>query len=236
MNESISFEHREKDKKQLIVYLSQFINETRLELLQKILTQRTRYITVVLEDIYQSQNASAVLRSCDCFGIQDVHIIENRNRFQVNKLVSLGAPKWLSLNRYNHLDNNTPNALQSLKEAGYRIVATSPDRNTIPVNDFDLTTGKVALVFGSEKPGISSAAESMADEFLTIPMVGFTESLNLSVSAATILYQLTNSMRSQSVAWRLTDLEADGIMLEWMRRNIKKCAAIEARFWKGDIH
>ncbi len=231
----MGYQKTDKSKTHLIGYLSQFINETRLELLQKILTQRTRYITVVLEDIYQSQNASAVLRSCDCFGIQDIHIIENRNRFQLNKLVSLGAPKWLSINRYNLLDNNTPAALQTLKDAGYRIVATSPDRSAVPIQDFDLTKGKVALVFGSEKPGISSTAETLADEFLTIPMVGFTESLNLSVSVATILYQLTYSMRSNQIDWQLTTSEAEDIMLEWMRRNIKKCAAIEARFWKEDL-
>lgn len=219
----------------LIEYLTQFVNENRLELLNRILAWRTRYLTVVLEDIYQTQNASAVLRSCECFGVQDIHIIENRNRFQVNRLVSLGAPKWLSLHRYNQDENNTTTALQSLKSAGYRIVATSPDPAAIPVQNFDLSKGKIALVFGSEKPGISDAAAAMADEFLTIPMVGFTESLNLSVSAATILFQLTSAMRQSSVPWQLTANEADEIMLEWLRRNIKRCSSIEAQYWQDQL-
>src|SRR4030042_2486900 len=169
-------------KEKLIKYLEQFVTERRLQLINRVLSQRTRYITVVLEDIYQSHNASAVLRSCDCFGIQDVHIIENRNTYQLNPDVALGSNKWLTLYKYTREQNNTATALTKLKKTGYRIVATTPHANGCPLQEFDLHKGKTALVFGTELEGLTGNATTMADEFLTIPMAGFTESLNISVT------------------------------------------------------
>ena len=213
-------------------YLFQFVGDERVSLFYKVLENRTRYLTVVLEDIYQTQNASAVLRTCDCFGLQDVHIIENQNPFKVNARVVLGAAKWLNLHRYNAEKNNTPEALRRLKEKGYRIVATIPDPGAVSLENFRLENGMTALVFGSEKPGISSQVESLADEYLTIPMVGFTESLNISVSAATIIYQLTRKLRSSDINWKLTPDERDVVMLQWLRRQIKRCDLIEKRYFQ----
>jgi tRNA (guanosine-2'-O-)-methyltransferase len=216
----------------LIRYLSQFVNDERLPLFHQVLEKRTTYITVVLEDFYQTQNASAVLRTCDCFGLQNVHIIENTNRFKVNVGVTLGSTKWLSLHRYNKLENNTPDALKKLKAEGYRIVATIPDPAAVSLDDFDLSAGKTALVFGSEKPGISSVAASMADEFLTVPMVGFTESLNVSVTAATILYQLTSRLRRSDIDWRLSQEEHEEVLLKWLRKQIKRCELLEKHYFR----
>ncbi len=102
----------------LLQYLSSYITPERLNLFNRIIQNRTKYLTVVLEDIYQSQNASAVLRSCDCFGIQDVHIIENRNEFTLDTEVSLGSSKWLTLNKYNQKDNNSVETIRQLKKTG----------------------------------------------------------------------------------------------------------------------
>jgi tRNA (guanosine-2'-O-)-methyltransferase len=220
------------EKGKLIRYLSQFVNDERLPLFHQVLEKRTTYITVVLEDIYQTQNASAVLRTCDCFGLQNVHIVENTNRFKVNAGVTLGSTKWLTLHRYNKLDNNTPDALKKLKAEGYRIVATIPDQAAVSLDEFDLSAGKTALVFGSEKPGISSVAASMADEFLTVPMVGFTESLNVSVTAATILYQLTGRLRRSDIDWRLSQEEHEEVLLKWLRRQIKRCELLEKHYFR----
>jgi tRNA (guanosine-2'-O-)-methyltransferase len=216
----------------LIRYLSQFVNDERLPLFHQVLEKRTTYITVVLEDFYQTQNASAVLRTCDCFGLQNVHIIENTNRFKVNVGVTLGSTKWLNLYRYNKLENNTSDALKKLKAEGYRIVATIPDPAAVSLDDFDLSAGKTALVFGSEKPGISSGAASMADEFLTVPMVGFTESLNVSVSVATILYQLTGRLRRSDIDWRLSQEEHEEVLLKWLRKQIKRCELLEKHYFE----
>lgn len=217
----------------LLEHLSSYLTPRRLELFDKTLNMRTRHITVVLEDIYQSQNASAVLRTCDCFGIQDVHIIENRNEFEVNTEVSLGSSKWLSLKKYNEADNNSLEALKQLKKKGYRIVATTPHTNDQELPDFDIAKGKTALVFGSELPGITDTILNEADEFLKIPMFGFTESFNISVSAAIILHHLSLKMReNKDLKWELSQQEKDELKLQWIRNTIKRSELIEKRFWE----
>jgi tRNA (guanosine-2'-O-)-methyltransferase len=217
---------------ELLKYLSPHITPERLNLFNRVIEQRTKYITVVLEDIYQSQNASAVLRSCDCFGIQDVHIIENRNEFKLDTEVSLGSSKWLNLIKYNEEANNSLAAIRKLKSEGYKIVATTPHTNDQELPNYDITSGKTALVFGSEKPGISEIIMNEADEFLKIPMFGFTESFNISVSAAIVLYHLTDKLHNSDVNWELTEKEKIEIKIEWIKKTIKRSELIEKRFWE----
>jgi len=220
-------------RKELLEYLSAVVTAERLALYNKIIENRTNYITVVLEDIFQAQNASAVLRTCDCLGIQNVHVIENRNRFQVDTEVSMGSSKWITLNSYRKNKNNSLEAIHSLKKNGYRIIATSPHTNDIELPDFDISKGKIALVFGSELPGISETVTKEADEFLKIPMFGFTESFNISVSAAIILHHLTGKLRnSESIDWHLTEDEKVEIKLHWIKNTVKKSSLIEKRFWE----
>jgi len=210
----------------LTKYLEQFITTERFELFHKLLNQRTRYLTVVLEDIYQSQNASAVLRTADCFGIQDVHIIENKNEYQINPDVALGASKWLNLVKYNEQENNTLEAISHLKKLGYRIVATTPHTKEVNLDDFDLSKGKAALFFGTELNGLNEEMIFNADEYLKIPMVGFTESFNISVSVAIILHHLTTSLRKSEIDWQLSDNEKEEILLEWLKKTIKKSSLL----------
>lgn len=218
---------------ELLNYLSLFITPERLVLFNKVIENRTKYITIVLEDIYQSQNASAVLRTCDCFGIQDVHIIENRNEFQLDTEVSLGSSKWLTLKKYNDQQYNSLETIKSLKEKGYRIVATTPHINDVELPRFDITKGKIALIFGSELPGISDVIINEADEFLKIPMFGFTESFNISVSAAIILHDLTEKMRNnEKIKWQFSEEEKTEQKIQWIRNTLKKCDLAEKRFWK----
>ena len=216
----------------LLHYLSKYITPERLNLFNNIIESRTKHITVVLEDIYQSQNASAVLRSCDCFGIQDVHIIENRNEFRVDSEVSLGSSKWLTLKKYNGEANNSLSALKHLKKTGYRIVATTPHIKVQRLTDFDVTAKKTALVFGSELPGISDVIMNEADEFLQIPMFGFTESFNISVSAAIVLHHLTFKLHNSGIDWHLTEEEKEDIKIQWIRNTIKRSDLIEQHFWE----
>jgi tRNA (guanosine-2'-O-)-methyltransferase len=220
-------------KKELLEFLSAVVNPGRLSLFNRIIENRTNYITVVLEDIFQSQNASAVLRTCDCLGVQNIHIIENRNEFQVDTEVTMGSSKWLTLNKYSLKKNNSLETIRYLKKIGYRIVATSPHTNDVGLPDFDIPKGKIALVFGSELPGISETIMQEADEFLKIPMFGFTESYNISVSAAIVLYHLTEKMRnSDLIDWHLTEEEKVDIKLQWIRNSVKQSALIEKRFWE----
>lgn len=213
-------------RRELIGHLSSFVTKRRLGIFDSVLNNRTRYITVVLEDLYQSHNASAVLRTCDCFGIQDVHIIENRNQFRLNPDVALGSAQWLSLYRYSRTNDNTLEALDAIRASGYRLVAATPHKRGVPLHTFDLAAGKTAILFGTELTGLSQQAIRHADEFIFIPMNGFTQSLNISVSAAVILYHLTHVLRNSSISWRLSGREMEDLRLEWLKRSIKKSDAI----------
>jgi len=217
-------------QKDLIKHLEGFVTERRSELIDKVLQDRTKYITLVLEDIYQSQNASAVMRSCDCFGVQDVHVIENSNQYEIIPDVAMGSTKWLSLNRYNEKENNTLDTINKLKSEGYRIVATSPHAKDVTIGDFDITKGKTALFFGTELTGLSEVVMDNADEFVKVPMYGFTESYNISVCAALVLYELTEKLRKSDIDWKLTEEEITEIKLQWLKRSIKASDEIIDRF------
>jgi tRNA (guanosine-2'-O-)-methyltransferase len=206
-------------------YLSQFITPERYRRFREVILNRTRHITVVLEDIFQPHNASAVLRTCDCFGIQDVHIIENRNRYRVNPDVALGAFQWLSLSKYNGTQENTANCLSLLKKNGYQIIATTPHRNNFSPETLPITQ-KTALVFGTELEGLSEQALALADGYLCIPMVGFTESLNISVSAAIVLYALSSRLRQEIPDWQLSGRETDEVMHSWLCSSVKHAEKI----------
>jgi tRNA (guanosine-2'-O-)-methyltransferase len=231
---------------ELIRHMSGFVTESRLDLFHRILSERTRYITVVLEDLYQSHNASAVMRTCDCTGIQDVHIVEEFNEYEVNVDIALGSNKWLTIHHYNGgadvnqgLHNRKPDprggphisgAVEALKKKGYRIVATSPHREGTTPETFDLEKGKAALLFGTELNGLTHQALELADEFIQIPMVGFTESYNISVSAAVILTRFRQRLEESSVEWRLSDEEKGPILLNWLRNTIRMAEQIENKF------
>jgi tRNA (guanosine-2'-O-)-methyltransferase len=215
----------------LNVYKS-FKLDKRIDLMDKVLADRTRYITVVLENIYQPHNASAVLRSCDCFGIQDVHIIENSYQYEFNPHVSLGAAQWLNLHRFNTLENNTPDCINHLKKDGYRVVATTPDAKAIDIQDFDVNKGKFALLFGTEKFGLTPEACDLADEFIRIPMYGFTESFNISVSVSLCLFHFTGRIRTGKIDWQLSEEEQIDIYLDWFRNTTTNYELIERKYEK----
>lgn len=216
----------------LIEYLERFVTDERRARMRSVIAERTRYLTVAVEDIYQPHNASAVLRTCDCFGVQDVHIIENRNRYRLNPGVELGTAQWLTLRRYSSEANNTASAVAALRDAGYRIVATTPHTSQAELEWFDLEAGPVALLFGTELDGLSPAALDAADEHLVIPMYGFVESFNISVSAAIVLHHLTHRLRTSDLSYRLSDDEARAVYLEWLRSSVGRAEALEREFDK----
>lgn len=218
-------------KEELLTYLLGFITENKRNKFEKIINFRTRYLTVVLEDIFQPHNASAVLRTCDCFGIQDVHIIENKNKYDVNPDVALGSSKWLTLIKHNKNEENTLKTLNKLKKQGYKIVATSPHKDQFMLDELPLDQ-KTALVFGTELNGLSDLALDNSDYFVKIPMYGFTESFNISVSAAITLYSLTEKLRKSEINWQLSEDEILDIKLDWVRNIIKHSDLIEKDFFR----
>lgn len=216
----------------LIEQMDKLITPRRRLLFDKVLANRTRHITIALENIFQPHNASAVLRSCDLTGVQDVHIIENTNEYNVNPDVAMGASKWLNLHKYNSIDYNTPLAYQYLRDQGYKIVATTPHHESITIDELPITE-KVALVFGTELTGLTEWAISNADTYVNIPMVGFTESYNISVSAAICLYSLTRRLRASEISWKLEEEQVSAIRLQWLRNSIKKSEHIEKELLKN---
>lgn len=209
----------------LLTHLEGYLTERRKGLFIKVLAERTRHFTVAVEDVYQMHNTSAVLRSCDVFGVQDVHVIEERLGKKMDREIAMGAQKWVDIHRY----NDTKSCVANLKAQGYRIIATTPHDDSQYVHDFDITQ-KAAFFFGKEREGLSEEVLSQADEFLKIPMVGFTESLNISVSAAIIIQHVTNRLRNSDIAWRLTETEILEKRLDWCKKSIRSIEDVLQRY------
>lgn len=220
-------------EEELIQYLSQFAHENRVELFNEKISQRTNHVTLVLEDIYQAQNTSAAIRTCDCFGIQNVHVIENTNEFNVYKDITLGSSNWLNIKKYNQAENNSKACFDKLKKKGYKIIATSPLQHYPSLYDFNIDE-KIALVLGNEKNGISEIAKQEADEFITIPMYGFTESFNISVSAAICLSEISSRLRKSEIDWKLSQKEQNKVLIKWYKHSIKHGKKLAKEFIKSN--
>jgi tRNA (guanosine-2'-O-)-methyltransferase len=213
---------------QLYDQLAQFISENKRGLFDRIAPERTRHVTAVLEDIYQPHNASAVVRTCDLLGIQDLHIIENRNKYTVNPDVTLGSSKWVDMHRYREREENTLDCVQRLKREGYRIIVTSPRAENVTPDTIDLTR-PMAFCFGTELTGASDVLMQYADEHLRIPMYGFTESYNISVSAAIVLYTVMERLRASAIDWRLPPDALIALKLQWARKVVHSAQHLEER-------
>ena len=216
----------------LLQHLGQFVSDHKKELVETILQARTRHITVVLEGIHNSQNTSAAIRTCECFGIQDIHIIETNHPYEINPYVLKGSKKWVNVTTYP--DGQTPVWHEKLRAEGYRIFATSPSADATPIYDIDLSQ-KFAIVFGNELEGVSKETLQMADGCVTIPMVGFTESLNISASVAICLSTWITKLKTMRLDVGITREEMDAIRLDWFRRMVKRSDLIEAEFLRS-IH
>lgn len=218
--------------KEFLTFLEGFVSDKRKTTFQRILENRTRHFTVVLEDIYQPHNSSAVIRSCDIFGVQDVHIIQNKYSSRVSRHVAKGSQKWLNINKYNTSANNTQDCLTALKNDGYQIIATTPHNDSCYLHDFDISK-KSAFVFGVERDGVSEYTMNRADGFLKIPMVGFTESLNISVAAAIILQDITTKVRASNIPWQLSDVDKQLLYADWIQKSIKSIKKISEHYYSG---
>lgn len=219
-----------KTVKEQVEYLREFVVDDKNALFERLICERTDYVTVVLEDLFQSHNQSAVMRSADCYGIQHVHLIENRNIYDPSSTVSQGAREWLTLHRHNQLENNTQVTIDELKAKGYRIIATTPHTNDVVIDELDLSKGKMAFFFGTELTGLSEQVIAQADEFVKVPMYGFTESLNVSVCAAIIMYSVTERLRRGNLEWHLKEQQKYEILFQWYKNAIKASDEILERF------
>ncbi len=209
----------------LLDYLESFLTPERKARFIDVLSRRTNFLTVAVEDVFQLHNTSAVMRSCEVFGVQQLHVVEQRYGRKIDKEIAMGAQKWVDIIRYDPVGD----CIDALKSKGYRIIATTPHQDDTLLSDFDLST-PAALFFGTENNGLSEEVISRADGFLKIPMAGFTESLNISVSAAIILQDLTTRLRKSDVDWGLSQMEMLEIRTHWARHSIKDIERIEQRW------
>ncbi|TRX20753.1 TrmH family RNA methyltransferase [Flavobacterium franklandianum] len=207
-------------------FLENILTENRKSKFLKVLENRTKHFTIVVEDVFQMHNSSAVMRSCEVFGIQELNVIEERYGKSIDKEIAMGAQKWVDINKF----DNVTHCVDALKNQGYQIIATTPHENDCLLEDFDISKPS-ALFFGTERDGLSNEVLQKADGFLKIPMAGFTESLNVSVSAAIIIQNLTNRLRQSEIDWHLSQEEILEKRLAWAKSSIKDIKRIESRYF-----
>jgi tRNA (guanosine-2'-O-)-methyltransferase len=221
---------------QILAYLAQYISDHKKALVEKVLQERTRSVTVVLEDIYQSQNASAVVRTCECMGLQDIHIIENTTEYQINRYVMKGSYKWVNLIRYKQqMQNNTALCYARLREEGYTLYATTPAADSVTIHELDPSAEKIALVFGNELNGLSHFAIEQAHHKVYVPMFGFTESLNISATVAICLATLIPKLKASDSPFNLSEDEKSVLRLAWYRKMVRKSGLMEKQFLKRNV-
>ncbi len=213
--------------KEYLTYLEGFITENRKLGFERVLENRTNHFCIAVEDVFQLHNTSAVMRSCEVFGIQNLHVIEERFGKDIDKEIAMGAEKWVDIHRY----QSNLSCVNTLREKGYQIVATTPHAEASFLEDFDITKPS-AIFFGTEKLGLSNEIMNEADTFIKIPMVGFTESLNISVSAAIIIQDITNRLRNSSIDWKLSEAQLLEKKIDWARKSIKDIDFITERFFQ----
>ena len=217
----------EIDKIALLEYLEDFISENRKQRFLDVLKNRTKHFTIAMEDVYQMHNTSAVMRSCEVFGIQELNVIEQKYGKSIDKQIAMGAQKWVDIKEH----EDAASCVKSLREQGYQIIATTPHNESCLIHEFDITKPS-ALFFGTEINGLSEDIMNNADGYLKIPMVGFTESLNISVSAAIIIQDITNRLRNSTIDWKLSEEEILEKRLDWTRKTIKDAAFVESKFYE----
>lgn len=217
------------DKRRLLEYLQQYMTEERSSRFISVLEYRTRHFTIAVEDVYQERNASAIVRTADCFGIQDVYIIENFNEYRLSESISKGADKWVDVKIYDNYTNNTGKCIADLRKKGYQIIATTPHEADSQLEDFDISM-KSAFFLGGEKEGLSQTVKDQADGFLRIPMFGFTESYNISVAGALLLYNLTHRLHQSDMDWGLSPEEKLDLRLLWTIKTIASAENLIRKF------
>lgn len=206
----------------LLDYLGRYVTPHKKSVMERVLANRTRHLTVVLEDIFKPHNASAVIRTCDCFGLQDIHVIEKTDQYKVNPYVTRGASQWVDLHKYYQEGSSSVEAcFDSLRAKGYKIYGTSPSAGGISIYDLQ-PEEKLALVFGNEHEGISEEVKSKADGLVHIPMLGFTDSFNISVSASVFLFDLVRKAEKMGIEnFHLSEPEKNELRMKWYRAIVK---------------
>lgn len=198
--------------------LGPFISEPRRAKIEAVLRERTCTVATVCEGIYDKGNVSAVMRSAESMGFQQMHVIHTQKRFKVANRVSMGSDKWLDIANW----RQTEACVERLKAQGYRIVATHLDETAVPIDELDFTQ-PTALVFGNEHAGISEEMIALSDVRCIIPMRGFAQSFNISVAAAVSLYHVAQDrIRRQGYHGDLSEEELERLRASYYMRALQR--------------
>ncbi len=208
-----------------IAYLAGFMTQERAAVIARTLAMRTRWMSICMENTFHPQNASALVRNCEAFGVQDIHTIQTACKFNPNVRIVRGTAQWVDIAQH----PSTAAALDALRTKGYRIVATSP-RGEVTPEKFDVAASPFVLFFGTEHAGVSDEVIDSADTLLAIPMCGMVESLNVSASAAILLYEFSTRLRASGAPWQLPEDEAIELHFRWMMETVRDSARILARY------
>ena len=222
-----------EQKNQLLAFLDGFLTDSRRERLNEVLDNRTSHFCVAMEDLFYERNSGAIIRTADGYGIQHIHVIEPKDSFKakVTNIISKGAEKWVTKTQYGNLHTGTQDCIDSLGSKGYQIVATSPHVNGHTIHDFDIMK-KSAFFLGAEKAGISDEIMEQADDFISMPIYGFTESFNVSVANGILLHELINRLRKSDVKWQISDEERNELMLDWTLKSIVSSHFLAEKFMR----
>lgn len=212
-----------------IDFFKSLVTEARLDKIDQVLEERTRHVTVVLEDTFKVHNISAVMRNLECFGVQDVHLIEDSNSsIPLSHYIAKSSDKWLSLYKYKKTAINSPqkDCIDYLKSQNFQLIALSPHAEEDSFKKIDFSK-KTALLLGKENNGLSPEMIEASDHFVRIPMYGFTESFNLSVASALCLQEIIPLIKKPPINWQLRPEEKTQLKKEWILKSVHKIQRYE---------
>jgi tRNA (guanosine-2'-O-)-methyltransferase len=200
--------------------LSEALTDNKRALFKEKVGYRTRHFSLALEDMMKSQNASALMRTADAFGVHRIDVYDKQERFNVSSGISKGVEKWLDVNFFNtYNEGHTEVWGEKLKSTGRKLYVTALDPSAKPLHEIDASI-PATILFGNEQEGASSEIQSMADELIYIPMKGFVESFNVSVSCGIVLHHLTLGMQQAGIPRGLSEEDELDTLINWALRTV----------------
>jgi tRNA (guanosine-2'-O-)-methyltransferase len=194
----------------------------RVERLKEVLANRVTSITLVLENLHKDYNISAILRTCESFGVQDVHVVPQPGEGKVFRTVTQGCHKWLTIHRHKDVSS----CFKVLKAKGFRILAGGFGGDALPLEGADFS-GSVALVFSNELEGANPEVVEQVDGFFVIPMTGFSRSLNVSVAAGIAIHRVLQFKAGKGEELeRIPADEAARLLEEWVKKSVRNADAV----------
>ncbi|MEZ4743237.1 MAG: RNA methyltransferase [Bdellovibrionota bacterium] len=193
-------------------FLQSRLTENRKRKMLQAAKERTNHIRLVLQDIHSPHNVSACMRSAEAFGVLNIDVVHLNQPFKPT-VVAKGVSNWLRITKHQSIES----CAETLHKSGYKIIAGMPTQNSSPLEELQIDQ-PLAILFGNEHLGVSDEWSPFIDQYFTIPMYGFVESLNISVSAAITMHQLTHKARHNLPASKyfLNEAERDHLLDEWV--------------------